>query len=241
MCYAIAFAADWKSLLNTLPELNEAPGSGIGFEKVYKQIPDSFPQWPVIYHEGGVDKIALMEWSALPGYLEDPGDEPESRRLHAFIKAEELLDVKSYWSRISANRCLIPVTGFFEFHAPDRQQGEIPYYFRSKETDIIFMAGLYTYAPFADMETGELRGTFGIITVEANDIIRQINNTGELAGRMPLMFTPRLAEEWTDPDLIELDMYDLLTYSFRSDALEYWQVKELTGKQPDDETNLEKI
>lgn len=241
MCYAISFATEWNNLLTTLPGLDAAPGSEVGFEKVFRQLPDPFPEWPVIYNEDRVDKVALMEWSVLPGYLQRPGEETRNRRLHAFIKAEELLESKGYWARIIANRCLIPITGLFEYHAQGRQQAEVPYFFKSKEDEIIFLAGLYTYAPFTDQENSMQTGTFGIITVEANDIIRQINNTGELAGRMPLMFTARLAEEWKDPDLIELNMYDLLTYSFRSDALDCWQIKDWSEDQSNDEKIFDKV
>ncbi|RFS19155.1 hypothetical protein DVR12_24590 [Chitinophaga silvatica] len=231
MCYALSFSTELNALFNVLPALKEAPENDVGFSKIYLQTPDSFPSWPVVYNENGVTKITMMEWSVLPAYLESPVEGDRERRRNAFVRTTELQDPKNYWHRMSANRCLIPVTGYFEHHALDRQQGEIPYFIRVKDTTVFFIAGIYAYAPFADMETGTLNGTFAVITHEANELLALINNTGPLAGRMPLILTPALAEEWIDPDLIDIDIYDILTFTFRSDAMEYWSVNDLKTSQ----------
>jgi putative SOS response-associated peptidase YedK len=235
MCYALSFSADIPDLFKVMPALGEAPINVDGFYKVYMQTPDSFPLWPVIYNDEGVDKLSLMEWSVLPIYLSSPDQGEEERRKMAFARTSELLDKNSYWSRMLGNRCLIPVTGFFEHHAMPRQQGEIPVYIKPSDSNIFFIAGIYAYAPFADTESGEPKGTFAIVTRKANDLLNKINNTGPLAGHMPLILSNALAEEWNNPDAADIDLYDMLTYTFPSDDLEYWPVKDLKSASPNDE------
>jgi putative SOS response-associated peptidase YedK len=94
-------------------------------------------------------------------------------------QSEKILgDKKSYWRRIRKQRCLIPVRAFFEHREVKGMKTKIPYVIRLKDRPVFALLGLYAYSPIPDMETGEVKGTFTVITRRANAVMEQIHNGG---------------------------------------------------------------
>ena len=91
------------------------------------------------------------------------------------------------------------------------------------------------------METGEMTGTFTIITRPANPLLAKIHNDGPSSNRMPLLLTKELAQQWLKDDLTDNEMGEIVRFEFPDKNLEAWPVNTIRTRKADDETVLEKI
>ena len=103
------------------------------------------------------------------------------------------------------------------------------------------LPGLYHYPNRANVETGEITGTFTLITRPANKIMEQIHNGGENAFRMPLFLPKELEIKWLLPDLSDEEIKELLDFEMPSAELEYDPVYTIrtTKERPDKKGKLD--
>ncbi len=102
-------------------------------------------------------------------------------------------------------------------------------------------AGLYNYSPVPDIETGELIGTFTIITRPANVLMKKIHNHGPNSERMPLILTKELAQQWLHPQLTDEQMRSILAFEFPESEMEVWPVNTIRKRKADDEHVLDAL
>jgi len=81
--------------------------------------------------------------------------------------------------------------------------------------------GFYNYSPIGDPETGEVLGTYSIVTRPANDVMKKIHNSGENKHRMPLFVQKEKALEWIREDLTDEQIKEFTAYEIPSEDLEY--------------------
>ena len=150
-------------------------------------------------------------------------------------------DKKSYWHRLRRNRCLIPVTGFYEHREVKGFKTKIPYHIELKQRELFCIPGLYHYPNKADVETGEITGTFTLVTRAANSVMAQIHNGGDQAFRMPLMLPKEWETKWLLPDLTDEEIQEILDYEMSSEELSYKPVYTIrtTKERPDGKGKLD--
>ncbi len=158
----------------------------------------------------GSDELQVMQWGLIPRTAKrEDAVRYDRENLFKNARAENLFDKwpwRMLWSR---NRCIIPVTGFFEPHRlPD---GKAQYYYTSlKDKEIFSIAGLWD--EWTNPETGKKVLTFVLITTAANAMMRKIHNGGNNPFRMPKILTPEQERLWLDPAVVsEQDVAALLT------------------------------
>ncbi len=167
------------------------------FEPTWHKVAQSFCTWPVVVNEDGF-KLRLFEWGVIADYMNTPEKIKEYRTSMANARSEKILDDKrSVWHRLRQQRCLVLSTGFFE-HQDTGGKKKLPYFIHVKGQPIFCFAGLYNYSPLPDPETGELIGTFSIITRAANPLMATIHNGRTNSGRMPLLLPKEKAIQWLD-------------------------------------------
>ncbi len=96
-------------------------------------------------------------------------------------RMENIEERKSFAKGIKNNRCVIPVSGFFEW---DNNRDKVKFIGKNKE--ILFLGGIY------DIFEGEER--FTIITKEANEVMKPVHD------RMPFMIMERDLIQWFSED-----------------------------------------
>ena len=159
----------------------------------------------------------------------------------ANARSEKILgDERSYWNRIRMNRCIVFTTGFFE-HRDVGAKRKVPYFIRIKGCELFPIAGLYNYSPLPDPDTGEMKGTFAVVTRPANELMTIIHNGGINAGRMPLVLTREMAMEWLDPNLSDERLKTILHYELPSQDMEAWPVRSVRSRKEDNELVIEKM
>ena len=237
MCYDMSFFSNIKLIADYL-SLKDQPS--LYFEPTYHKIAQSFTKWPVVINEGGY-KVKLFEWGVIADYMNTPEKIKEYRNSMANARSEKILDDKrSVWHRIREKRCLVFTTGFFEHHDAGLKK-KVPYFIHIKGEPVFCFAGLFNYSPLPDPETGEVKGTFTIITRPANSLMAKIHNGGPNSNRMPLILTKELAIKWLDDKLSDNGIEDILKFEFPVSTLEAWPVNTIRTRKTDDETVINEM
>ena len=242
MCYDISFSTTIELVTDYLPDLVIDPQLGIHYDMNLHAQAQAFRKYPVIIFEDGMYKLKAFEWGVIADYMNDPEKIKKMRTSMCNARSEKIIgDSKSYWHRIRKKRCLIPVTGIFEHREVKGFKNKVPYFVRIKGRPVFCLPGLYHYPNRADVETGEITGTFTVVTRAANSIMAQIHNSGDQAFRMPLFLPKELELRWLQPELKDEDIQALLDYELPSDELEYHPVYTIrtTKERPDGKEKLD--
>lgn len=194
-----------------------------------------FGDWPVIKPIDGGKGIELckMHWEFIPHFFKTMADVEEFHRGGIHPKTgkkkppmnmlnaigEEMLEKPSFRKAALARRCLVPVSGFYEWRhfTPPGSKKDIayPYHIQVKGREYFFLAGIWQ--PWTDQETGETMDTFAIVTTAANALMAQVHNKRQ---RMPLILGEDLAWEWIQDGLSEERIREIAHYQFPSTLLD---------------------
>ena len=115
----------------------------------------------------------------------------------ANARAEGLSESRTFarpWRR--GQRCLIPASGFYEWQDAG-ERTKRPWTIEPLNDALFTFGGLWEIS-FAPDETPVLSCT--IITVAANELMREIHNAGKNRHRMPLIVAPEDRAAWLDGD-----------------------------------------
>lgn len=219
-------------LITEFIEINSVPE--FDFTPTYHQVAQSWYPFPVVIVEDAQIKLKYFEWGLIADYMNTPETIKQYRSSMANARSEKILnDKRSVWHRLRKQRCLVFTTGFFE-HREVGWKKKLPYFIKVKNKEIFCFAGLYNYSPLPNKETGELTGTFTIITRPANSLMKKIHNDGPNSERMPLILTRELATQWIEPDLNDEAMKRILEFEFPAAEMEAWPVNTLRTRKPND-------
>ena len=132
----------------------------------------------------GVVDIELCEgyWGYSPQWLKVLENSPYSARV-------ESLNEKAMFKDALKSRCLIPVSGYYEWQQYTRHKR--PFAIRRSENRTFLLAGIMTrYA------TSEATGydTFALLTLPSNQMI------GNISERMPVVIAKEAAADWLTPE-----------------------------------------
>lgn len=176
MCNRFSINTSLNDLWTTL---SLPPKDSSTFHVCYNITPGE--QVPVIHLLEKEVKVNFMEWGLIP-------------RLHSlenkirFVNAEiENINKASFFRTIiNQNRCLIPMSGFYEWDY--KTVPHQPYYFYLPYRELFTIAGIWNKAKVNNEEIY----TFTILTREASANVRCVHN------RMPVIVTPANHQRWLE-------------------------------------------
>ena len=149
------------------------------------------------------NNLVIANWGYFPDWLKSQSN---PRPLFN-TRYESLLEKKTFTSAFKNSRCLIPISGWYEWKEEDGIKQ--PYYFFDTSKSLLFAAGLYWNRSSGDIETS-------IITREAVDSLQVIHN------RSPLLLTSEHRDMWVS-DLSSEEIYsEILDYTY--DDIEFHKV-----------------
>lgn len=137
--------------------------------------------------------LALLKWGLVPHWSRDGKPGPINAR------AETAVALPTFRDSFRSKRCLIPVTGFYEW----RKQGErrIPVRFRLRSGGVMAFAGLWSVWTGPD---NKHLFTCCVLTTTANELVRPLHE------RMPAILAPEEYAAWLDPDTPQKNLRSLL-------------------------------
>ncbi len=235
MCYDISLNAPIELITEQLPDLEVDPQLEIDFSTTMHVLAQSFRKYPVVYREDGQLKMRLFEWGVIASYMNTPEKIKQSRASMCNARSEKILERASAWNRMRRQRCLVPVNGFFEHREIAGWKNKVPYYIHQPGRKVSFLAGIYNYSPIPDVETGEVKGTFAIVTRPANELMKKIHNGGPNKHRMPIILNDLSLLPWLDRSLSDEQLQAILESEFPASEMHAWPVFSIrtTKQRPD--------
>jgi putative SOS response-associated peptidase YedK len=174
------------------------------YQRFYENGFDHFPTHVITAGEPGIFKF--FRWGLVPFFTKTEADANKGRINTLNCISEEMWEKPSFRDAIkNGQRCLIPVTGFYEWRWLDEAGTvKIPYYVTFRDGKPRSIGGLYSR--WKNPATGEYLYTYTVLTCPANTIMEYVHNAKK---RMPVFIDPRDEKAWLNKDLSKDDVNDL--------------------------------
>jgi putative SOS response-associated peptidase YedK len=188
------------------------------------------PLVPVVHTVDGKVQIEPMYWGLIPHWSKDRELAHKLWNNTINARSETMFDKPSYRGPAQYRRGIISVNSFFEHHHLNKQA--YPFNIRPKDGETLTMAVLWD--EWNDVNTGEIKQTFSVVTVEGNELLSTIHNNPKLDGpRMPLILKDEQIDDWLGLSGSGLDKKELLAMCkpLKEDSLAVIPVRKLRGKQ----------
>ncbi len=168
---------------------------------------------PIVIMENGKKVLKLMRWGLVPFWAKSVKDADKYSMINA--KSEEIEEKRSFKNAFLKRRCIVPVSGFFEWKRQTKSS-KIPHVIRLKKDPIMSLAGIWEY--WESKEDGEVVESFALITTAANKFMSKIHD------RMPVILDKKDEDAWLDPENIDPKNLKKLLIPCGEDRLESYQV-----------------
>lgn len=154
-----------------------------------------FPKLPII-NKNDPNTFQFYQWGLIPSWAKN-----KDIRKHTLNARIETINQKPSFKNVTSNRCILPVTGFYEWKWLDPKGSVKEKYLIKTKNEVIFaLAGLFDH--WIDSKTGEKTSSFTLLTTEANPLMAEIHNTKK---RMPLILKPNTEQYWLEEGIYKLD------------------------------------
>ncbi len=142
--------------------------------------------WTVTAADDGLE-ARQMRWTLIPSHFK--GSEPKDWKYSTINARAEAVDKSpSFRAAFRSRRCVVPVSGFYEWQLqPDGSKR--PFYIHDSGSPVLALAGLWER--WEDIEG------FTIIVCPANELFGDIHNTKK---RMPVILRADQVTHWLDED-----------------------------------------
>lgn len=136
-----------------------------------------------VIYKGSDRFLSFFRWGLIPSWSK----EPSTQFSMINVRAETILEKPTFKNSLLRRRCLIPITGFYEWRKPDKQ----PFFIHAKDDELLLLAGITEYWTGAD---GSYIQSCAIITTSPNQVMQPIHD------RMPVILTPDVIDSWLNED-----------------------------------------
>ena len=146
---------------------------------------------PILRHEDSVVMVDPMQWGLVPSWSKDPT--VGSKMINA--RSETITEKPSFRQSVPGRRCIIPMSGFYEWDRTDPKR-KVPFFVTREDGCLMLVAGIWTPSPAL-----EGRHTFSLITRESVDDLSHIHS------RSPVEFHADDALEWMCNPVPPLELF----------------------------------
>lgn len=137
----------------------------------------------------GSISVDFLRWGLVPAWSKTADGPPLIN-----ARADSVSTKPSFREAVRTRRCVMPATGFYEWHTVGRTKK--PWLFRRPDQEPFCLAGLWESWRGSNDAIVE---TCAIITTDPNDVMLPIHD------RMPVMLSPEQTEEWLGRDELQPD------------------------------------
>jgi putative SOS response-associated peptidase YedK len=170
--------------------------------------------------EKGIERsIQTARWGLIPSWAKDA-----SRQANAInARVESIAEKPTFKSAFKSRRCLVPVTGYYEWATElGKYKPKQPFYISHKDKHSLAIAGLYE--SWINPATNSPITTAAIITREAAGIVAPIHH------RMPVILPKELWSTWLSNKSLTLDesndYLNMINLNQPDEALTFWPVSD---------------
>jgi putative SOS response-associated peptidase YedK len=179
-----------------------------------------------ILDQDGKRRLERMRWGLIPSWWSKPLKDMKLATFNA--RAETVTEKPMFRSAFKRNRCLIPVSGYYEWQHTTGVKQPQPWYFTARDSSpALTIAGLWD--EWKDKASGETVKSCTMMITEPNNFVAEVHD------RMPVL----LAEKDYEPWLSGKAGLELLKPA-AEDALQKWPVSKRvnSSRAPDDDPTL---
>jgi len=163
-----------------------------------------------------------MRWGLVPSWAKTVKDADKYSMINA--KAEEITEKQSYKIAFQKRRCIVPVSGFYEWQRMGDKKK--PFAIQLVDKTIMSLAGIWEH--WTSQETGEVVDSYAIITTASNTFMEKIHT------RMPVILDQKDEEAWLDPENFEPKNLMPFLKPCPSEWLEAFEVSTLVNSPKND-------
>lgn len=146
---------------------------------------------PILRTEESNVVVDPMQWGLVPSWSKDPS--VGSKLINA--RSETITEKPSFRQSVPSRRCIIPMSGFYEWDRTDPKR-KIPYFVTREDGGVMLVAGIWTASPALDG-----RHTFSLITRESVEDLSYIHS------RSPVELHAGDAIEWMCNPVPPLELF----------------------------------
>jgi putative SOS response-associated peptidase YedK len=148
-----------------------------------------------VLEDGTARHLDAFHWGLVPYWAKDA--KIGSRMINA--RAESLTTSNAFKPAFQRRRCIVPVTGFYEWQKKSGQKAKQPFFVQHPDGEPYALAGLWEVWKGADKDQEPLRSCT-IITTTPNEPMAAIHD------RMPVILPPEAWDTWLDRDNQDIEL-----------------------------------
>jgi putative SOS response-associated peptidase YedK len=168
----------------------------------------------------GRRSLVPMRWGLIPEWWKKPIKEMRMATFNA--RAETIADKPMFRDAFKRRRCLIPASGYYEWHTTST--GKQPYYFTRRDSEVITIAGIQD--AWIDPATREPMRSCAMVVTDANALVADIHD------RMPVIVEAKDFHQWERGDTTDAAA---LMKPAGEDVLQRWPVsRRVNSSRADD-------
>lgn len=207
MCGRFAVTTDPKLLAEKIQAIDEATNSGAGSAGPnFNVAPTTDIAVLVSRHsepdDAATRRLRMMRWGLVPPWVKAGADgAPEGKGpLLINARSDKLTSSPAFRSSAKSKRCLVPMTGWYEWRANPELPGgkkarKTPFFMTPGDDELVCMAGLWSV--WRPRDAGEDSVPLLSCTIVTTDAVGEL---AEVHDRMPLMIAEKDWDHWLDPD-----------------------------------------
>ena len=169
-------------------------------------------QVPIVRSSEKHNRLDLLRWGLIPSWSKVLGTGLINAR------SETVSEKPSFRSAIKHRRCIVPVSGFFEWKAESGKKQ--PYYFHIANGSPMCFAGIWETWKAPDSTILE---TFSILTTTSNKIIEPLHD------RMPVILSPENYPIWLNHNMHDPHQLERLYHPFPEEQMTAYKVPDLVN------------
>jgi len=146
---------------------------------------------PVVVVRHGEPAVERFRWGLIPFWAKSIKAAANYSLINA--RGEEIMEKRSYAKAFQRRRCIVPLSGFYEWKKEDKSKR--PFAIHLRDNSIMSVAGVWERWQRGD--EAEAVHSFSIVTTRANTFMADIHD------RMPVILDERDVEHWLDPEVQE--------------------------------------
>jgi len=171
-------------------------------------------QVPVVRNNGDHNSLSLLNWGLIPSWSKDPAS--GSHLINA--RSEAVTEKPSFKHAIKYNRCIIPMSGFYEWSHTEGEKH--PYFIHLANKAPMGVAGIWEHW---DAPDGTALETFSVLTTSANKLVSKLHD------RMPVILHPDSYGLWLSKNMHDAHALESLYSPFPDSLMTYHEVPKLVN------------
>ena len=173
---------------------------------------------PIVLVRDNERTIERVRWGLVPFWAADLKSASKYSLINA--RSEEIMEKRTYKQAFEKRRCIVPLSGFFEWKRPEDGPKQ-PFVIRHKDQSIMSVAGVWER--WEDKESDTEVHSFSILTTGPNALMKRIHN------RMPVILEKKDEEKWLDPENHDTASLQKLLKACPANSLEAFEVSPMVN------------